>query len=167
MPDNVIVRQLPTGTLLVDVAESMVVQSRAVIYARVSSHDQKADLERQVGRVAAWATKQGLQVDQIVTEIGSGLNGSRPKMRKILADASATVILVEHRERLARFGVEYLEAALGSVGRHIIVMDDTELEDDLTRDMIDVLTSFCARLYGKRSARSRASKLVTAMGSAS
>lgn len=66
-----------------------------------------------------------------VTEVGSGLNGKRPKLRRILSDPSASVVVVEHRDRLARFGVEHLEAALSAQGRRIIVADQGETVDDL------------------------------------
>lgn len=133
-----------------------------VIYARVSSHDQRADLDRQVGRLTAWATEHGLMVAQVVTEVGSGLNGKRPKLHRILSDSDAKVLVVEHRDRLARFGVEHLEAALAAQGRRIVVADPGETTDDLVRDMIEVLTSMCARLYGRRGARNRAMRAVTA-----
>ncbi len=133
-----------------------------VVYARVSSHDQRADLDRQVGRLTAWATEQDLTVGQIVVEVGSGLNGKRPKLRRILSDPDAKVIVVEHRDRLARFGVEHLEAVLAAQGRRIVVADPGETTDDLVRDMIEVLTSMCARLYGRRGARNRAMRAVTA-----
>ncbi|WP_414826562.1 IS607 family transposase [[Mycobacterium] zoologicum] len=101
-------------------------------------------------------------VGEVVTEVGSGLNGKRPKLRRILSDPSASVVVVEHRDRLARFGVAYLEAALSAQGRRIIVADQGETVDDLVRDMIEVLTSMCARLYGRRGARNRAMRAVTA-----
>jgi putative resolvase len=63
---------------------------------------------------------------------------------------------------LARFGVEHLEAALSAQGRRIVVADPAETTDDLVRDMIEVLTSMCARLYGRRGARNRAMRAVTA-----
>lgn len=134
----------------------------AVLYARVSSHDQRADLDRQVARLTAWATAQELSVAQVVTEVGSGLNGKRPKLRRVLSDPDAKVIVVEHRDRLARLGVEQLEAALSAQGRRIAVADPGETTDDLVRDMIEVLTSMCARLYGRRGARNRAMRAVTA-----
>jgi len=133
-----------------------------VLYARVSSHDQRQDLDRQVGRLTAWITGQGLSVGQVVTEVGSGVNGKRPKLRRLLSDPDATVIVVEHRDRLARFGVEHLEAALSAQGRRIMVADPGETTDDLVRDMIEVLTSMCARLYGRRGARNRAMRAMTA-----
>ena len=97
-------------------------------------------------------------INQIVTEIGSGLNGRRPKLIKILRDRSIQNILIEHRDRLMRFGFEYVEGALAAEGRKLWVAESTELKDDLVQDMIEVLTSFCARLYGKRSAKNKAKK---------
>lgn len=69
---------------------------------------------------------------------------------------------MEHRERLARFGFEYIEAALQARGGRIVVLDDSEVEDDLVRDMTEVLTSFCARLYGRRGVKNRADKALKA-----
>jgi putative resolvase len=154
-------RRLPSGTILVEVAKPAGEQ-RAVLYARVSSHDQRADLDRQVSRLTGWATANGFQVGQVVAEVGSGLNGKRPKLARVLSDPPASLIVVEHRNRLARFGVEHLHAALAAQGRRIVVVDDGETTDDLVRDMIEVLTSMCARLYGRRGARNRALRAVTA-----
>ncbi|ORW55291.1 IS607 family transposase [Mycobacterium riyadhense] len=154
-------RRLESGTIWVDVVAEDVA-GRAVLYARVSSHDQRSDLDRQVGRLTQWATSNGYEIGEVVCEVGSGLNGKRPKLRRILSDPSATVVVVEHRDRLARFGVENLEAALGAHGRRIVVADAGETTDDLVRDMIEVLTSMCARLYGRRGARNRAMRAVTA-----
>ncbi|WP_067970537.1 IS607 family transposase [Mycolicibacter icosiumassiliensis] len=133
-----------------------------VVYARVSSHDQRSDLDRQVARLTEWVRGRGLEVGQVVREVGSGLNGKRPKLQRILSDPDARVIVVEHRDRLARFGVEHLEAALSAQGRRIVVADVGETTDDLVRDMIEVLTSMCARLYGRRGARNRAMRAVAA-----
>ncbi len=72
--------------------------------------------------------------------------------------------MVEHRDRLARFGVEYLEAALAAQGRRVVVLDDAEVANDLVRDMVEVLTGFCARLYGRRSAKRRGVVAVEAAG---
>ena len=153
--------QLPSGTILVHPPEAGPSEA-GVLYARVSSADQKADLDRQLGRLATFATNQSIVVVKSVSEIGSGLNGHRPKLMKLLNDQKMRVIVVEHRDRLARFGSEYIEAALVASGRKLIVVDKAEMKDDLVQDMIDVLTSFCARLYGRRSAKNRALNAVAA-----
>jgi putative resolvase len=133
---------------------------RIVAYCRVSSGDQKADLERQVARTVQGATSQGLAVADVVAEVGSGLDGRRRKLHRLLADPGVGTIVVEHRDRLARFGVEHLEAALSASGRRLVVLDPAESADDLVRDITEVLTSMCAHLYGRRSAQHRAARAV-------
>ena len=128
------------------------------LYARVSCHDQKADLDRQVGRLSGWAAQTGLRVVRVESEVGSGMNGSRAEARRLLADPAVTGLVVEHRDRLARMNTELVEAALAASGRRLVVLDAGEVDDDLVCDMVEVLTSFCARLYGRRSARNRAEK---------
>ncbi|HEY8503752.1 MAG TPA: IS607 family transposase [Gemmataceae bacterium] len=153
-------RQTPTGTILVDVPEQK--EAGAVLYARVSSADQRADLDRQVARLAAFAAEQGIKVAKVVAEVGSGLNGHRKGLISVLRSPEYGTIIVEHRDRLARFGSEYIEAALAASGRRLMVMEPDEVKDDLVQDMIDVLTGVCARLYGRRSARRRAERGVKA-----
>ena len=133
--------------------------ARSVVYARVSAADQRADLARQVDRLAGEVTARGLSVDEVVREVGSGMTGRRPKLRRVLSDPTVRTVVVEHRDRLARF--EHLEAALAAQGRRLLVVEEAEtaydlVADDLVRDMVEVLTSFCARLYGRRGARDRA-----------
>ena len=128
------------------------------LYARVSSHDQREDLDRQVARLTEWAAKTGQPVVRVEAEVGSGMSGSRTKLRRLLADPKVSVVVVEHRDRLARMNAELVEAALSAQGRRLVVIDEGEVDDDLVRDMTEVLTSFCARLYGRRSARNRAEK---------
>ncbi|MFF0206273.1 IS607 family transposase [Streptomyces sp. NPDC005017] len=153
------VRQAPSGTWLVD---EVVVQpsERVVAYCRVSSADQKADRERQAARVVSGANGLGLAVAEVVTEVGSGPDGRRRRLHRVLADPQAAVIVVEHRDRLARFGVEHLEAVLSASGRRLVVLDAAETADDLVRDITEVLTSMRARLYGRRTAKSRAARAV-------
>jgi putative resolvase len=152
--------QMPTGTVIVHPPSAPI--GAVALYARVSSGDQKADLERQLGRLAEYASSEGLAVTRSVSEVGSGLNGHRPKILKLLADPAVSSIVVEHRDRLARFGSEYIEAALAASGRKLLVIDQTEMKDDLVQDMIAILTSFCARLYGRRAAKNRAAKALAA-----
>ncbi|MCX5422209.1 IS607 family transposase [Streptomyces sp. NBC_00078] len=132
------------------------------LYARVSSHDQKPDLERQAARLSVWAAQAGHRVVRIESEIASGMNGFRSKAKRLLADPKVTTVVVEHKDRLGRMNVELVEAALSASGRRLVVLDDGEVEDDLVRDMVEVLTSFCARLYGRRSAKNRARKALEA-----
>jgi putative resolvase len=153
-------RRLPSGTILVDTPGSPP-GGRVVLYARVTAYDQRGELDRQVARLTAWATGQGMVVADVVREVGTGVNGKRPRLRRLLADPHATTIVVEHRDRLARFGVEYLEAALSAQGRKLVVVEPGETSDDLMGDMIEVLTGLCARLYGRRGARNRALRAVT------
>lgn len=152
----VIAEQTQTGTILIK--EEDVPSNAVAIYARVSSADQKKDLDQQIARLVLYANKNGLVVAHAITEIGSGLNGHRPKLMKLLANSNIKIILVEHRDRLMRFGIEYVESALAAQNRKLIVANQSELKDDLVQDMIEVLTSFCARLYGRRSAKNKAKK---------
>ncbi|MEV1145914.1 IS607 family transposase [Micromonospora sp. NPDC049799] len=154
-------RRLPSGTIMVDVVSDDT-QGQVVVYARVSSVNQRADLDRQVARVAAWVTGQNMAVSRVVTEVGSALNGRRKKFLGLLRDPSVTTIVVEHRDRFARFGAEYVEAALAAQGRRLMVADPAEVDDDLVRDVTEILTSLCARLHGRRAAANRASRAVAA-----
>ncbi len=150
-------RQVSARMILVEVPPAAVSNGLG-LYARVSSHDQRADLDRQVARLCEWAAGTGRPVVRVESEVGSGMNGARPKVRRLLADQSVGTVVVEHRDRLGRMNVELVEAALSASGRELVVLDDGEVDDDLVRDMTEVLTSFCARLYGRRSARNRAQK---------
>lgn len=149
------------GLILVgDLTDTPAPSGSTVVYARVSSADQRPDLDRQVARVTAWATSQRLPVDRIVTEVGSALNGHRRKFLALLRDKTVTTIVVEHRDRFARFGAEYVQAALEADGRRLLVVDPAEVDDDLVRDVTEILTSLCARLYGRRAAANRAAKAI-------
>lgn len=150
--------QTALGTILVNPQAASSRPGGFGLYARVSSHDQRADLDRQVARLTEWAARAGQPVVRVEAEVGSGMNGSRSKLRRLLADPGVTTVAVEHRDRLARMNAELVEAALSAHGRRLVVLDPGEVDDDLVRDMTEVLTSFCARLYGRRSARNRAEK---------
>lgn len=129
---------------------------RTVCYARVSSPDQKNDLQRQADRLKAFALNMGVEQPEVVAEVGSGMNDKRRKLNRLLADPGVGMIIVEHRDRLARMNAGLIESALKAQGRRLIVVDDKELDDDLVRDMTEVLTSLCARLYGRRAAGDKA-----------
>lgn len=137
---------------------------KVVLYTRVSSSDQKADLNRQADRLRAFAAGRGLADVEIVQDIGSGLNGHRKKLIRLLSDPVIGTVVVEHRDRLARFGVEYIEAALAAQGRSVLVVEAGEQKLDIVQDFIDVVTSMCARIYGRRAAKNRAKRALAAAG---
>jgi putative resolvase len=150
-------QQLPSGTILVEETRPQG-EKQVALYARVSSGDQKADLDRQLGRLSIFAADQKLHVIKTAKETGAGLKGKRPQLLRLLKNPAITAIVVEHRDRLARFGSESIEAALQATGREVIVVDTTERKDDLVQDVVAVRTSLCARLYGRRAAKNRAEK---------
>lgn len=151
--------RMSTGTIIIhdpkyeNQPAVTVPKGRTVCYARVSSSDQKEDLIRQADRLKAFAVNMGVERPEVVMETGSGMNDKRRKLNRLLADPTVGTIIVEQRDRLARMNAGLVESALRAQGRRVIVVDDTELDDDLVRDMTEVLTSFCARLYGRRAAK--------------
>ena len=150
------VKSLQTASGAIFVYPTPETETKVVVYARVSSHDQSADLDRQVARLCVYCAENDLKVTRVVREVGSGLNGKRKKLAGVLAESSENVIVVEHKDRLVRWGFELIEASLSACGRKIIVVEDGEIEDDLAADVIAVLTSVCARVYGRRGAEMRA-----------
>ena len=106
---------------------------------------------------------ESLSVSRVVTEVGSALNSKRLRFLALLRDESVTTIVVEHRDRFARFGSEYVEAALSAQGRRLLVVDPAEVDDDLVQDVTEILSSLCARLYGRRAAKKRAARLIAAV----
>ena len=149
-------RKLGPKTIVVEVPDDDDGDGAVGLYARVSSHDQKDDLVRQMSRLQEWSAKSGVRVVAMASETASGMNGKRSKLQRLLSDPSVRTLVVERRDRLGRMNTELVEAALAADGRTLVVLDDSEVDDDLVRDVVEVLTSFCARLYGRRSARNRA-----------
>lgn len=133
----------------------------AAVYARVSSSENRANLDSQAQRVQQYANLKGLPVVKVVKECGSGLNDSRKKLLKLLEDPDITHIVVEHKDRLTRFGFTFLKGWMNSRGVNIIVINQV-LEDkqDLMQDFISLVTSFCARLYGLRRSKRKTEKLI-------
>ena len=153
------VEQTPTGMWLIHdpkyetASQPSPAGSRTVCYARVSSGGRKGDLQRQADRLKAFAVGMGVEHPEIVTETGSGMDDKRRKLNRLLSDPTVGTLVVERRDRFARMNMGLVESALKAQGRRIIVVDDTEPDDDLVRDMTEALTSFCARLYGRRAAK--------------
>ena len=150
----------PTGMVVVrDLQVEKPGIGRIALYARVSSVDQRSDLDHQVQRLRDYAAARGYQVAKEVTEIASGLNDSRPKFLKLLADASIGTIIVEHKDRGTRFGWNYLTTLLEVQGRRIEAVFPNETQDDLVSDFVSIITSLAARIYGRRGIRRKAERI--------
>jgi putative resolvase len=154
--------QAPSGTIIVTIDEQASPQVQKVaIYARVSSSENKSNLESQAERLVAYCTAKGYQVAKIVKEIGSGVNDSRPKFLSLLEDQSISLIVIEHKDRGTRFGFRYIETLLRGQGRNIEVVNHAENgTEDLLADLVSIIYSFCARLYGQRRAKRKTEKIV-------
>lgn len=136
-------------------------QPNVAIYARVSSAENKNNLEKQKDRLVSYANAKGYKISKIVSEIGSALNDQRPKLEKLLMDKTIDIIVVEHKDRLARFGTNYIEKLLSLDNRKIEVINPQMNEkDDLMQDFVSIITSFCERLYGKRRTKRQTEKLI-------
>lgn len=154
--------QMDTGTIIITetVGADRALPSKVAVYARVSSHEMKETLERQAGRLTDYCAAKGWQVHRVVKEIGSGVNDTRPLFQSLLADASLTIIVVEHKDRATRFGFAYLETLLALQGRRIEVINLAENgREDLLQDLVSIIYSFSARLYGQRRGKRKADHL--------
>jgi len=152
--------QLPTGTIIVNEQPTTPDVGQGVaLYARVSSHDQKADAQRQLERLRDYAAARGYKVTTEVVEIASGLNDQRPKFSRLLSDTDVQRILVEHKERATRFGFAYIALLLQAQGRQIEVINETDTQDELVDDFVSLITSMAARIYGRRSSRQRSERI--------
>lgn len=152
--------QMDTGTIIVTEAEAPKTADKIAVYARVSSHEMKENLERQAERLVSYCAAKGWQVSQLVKEIGSGVNDSRPKLLSLLQDSSITMIVVEHKDRLTRFGFNYIESLLALQGRRIEVVNLADNgKEDLVHDLTSIVYSFCARLYGQRRAKRKTERI--------
>jgi putative resolvase len=149
--------QLPTGTIIV--RETKPSATGVALYARVSSADQRDDGIRQMQRLRDYAAARGYQVVGEVIEIASGLNDERPKLKKLLTDATVGVIVVEYRDRLTRFGYGYIATLLEHDGRRVEAIYPSDTGNDLVDDFVAVITSMATRIYGRRNAKRRAAQI--------
>lgn len=153
--------QQDTGTVIVYPPDPTTPDvSRVAIYARVSAAENRPNLESQADRIASYCAAKGYQIQAVVKEVGSGVNDHRPKFLKLLADPAITVIVVEHKDRATRFGYHYLETLLHLQGRRIEVMNlAADDKTDLVTDLVAIVYSFAARLYGHRRAKQKTSQI--------
>ena len=157
-------QQMDTGTILVTepvgVREAPAT-AKVAVYTRVSSSENKANLDSQAERLVAYCTVRGYQVSRVVKEIGSGVNDNRPKFLALLADPSIGRIVIEHKDRGTRFGFRSIETLLKTYGREIEVVNQAQNStEDLLADTRSIVYSFCARLYGQRRAKRKTEKMV-------
>lgn len=155
-------KKLDTGTILIEVnnkEDNQIIKT--VIYARVSSSENKSNLDAQAKRLEDYCICKGYKIDRIVKEVGSGLNDKRLKLENILLDKSIKRIVVEHKDRLSRFGLNYIQKLLELDNREIEIVNNIETdEQDIIQDFVSIITSFCARLYGKRRSKRKTEELI-------
>ena len=140
--------------------------NRVAIYCRVSSHEQKqkGDLERQIGRMTQEALKRGYKIVSVFDEVGSGMNDSRKKLHKLFELVETNqidIVLVEHKDRLSRFCFNYLVSYFKSYGIKIELAEEIlgkGYETELVEDILSLMASFSAKIYGKRSSQNRKKK---------
>jgi predicted site-specific integrase-resolvase len=130
---------------------------RAIVYARVSSADQKSDLERQVQYLTRYCSSKGYRVVDVLSDVASGLKTDRKGLLKLfnyIVNRQVDVVVVAYRDRLTRFGFEYLEYFFKQYGVRVEVVFGEEPRDtyqELVEDLMEIVTSFAGRLYGLRS----------------
>ena len=166
----------PRGHRRYDLAKLLGIASRVstdkkntIAYARVSSHDQKEDLQRQLQLLETFCAANGWTYETI-QDLGSGLNYQKRRLQKLIQKICSGKIdrlVVTHKDRLLRFGAELIFSLCEQFGIEVILLNKTEngnFEDDLVQDDLEIITVFSARLYGARSRKNQ--KLLQALKSA-
>lgn len=152
--------QLPTGTIIVRENKDKL-PNKVCIYSRVSSSENKNNLKKQANRLKNYAIAKGYQIYKIVEEVGSGVNDNRKKLTNLLRDKNYNKLIVENKDRLTRFGFNYIQILFNQIGKEIEVINETANDkEDLMQDFISIITSFCARLYGLRRSKRKTEKII-------
>ena len=141
----------PSGSIFVLVEDKDNKELKPVyIYCRVSSHDKKDDLERQISRCKNYIENKNYKIEKVFKEIGSGMNDNRTQLCKLF-EQPIGIIVIENKDRLTRFGFNYIKTLYTKLGGEIIIINNNDTEEnDLMKDLISIITSFCCRLYGMR-----------------
>lgn len=152
----------PSGSIMVeDETKEITKEEYIVIYCRVSSSQNKPNLETQSERLINYATAKGYKISEVIKEVGSGVNDNRSKLTKLLKSDKPTKIIIEHKDRLTRFGFNYIETLLKRLSCSIEVVNEAQDDkEDLIQDFTSIITSFCARIYGQRRNKRRTEKLI-------
>jgi putative resolvase len=133
-----------------------VVERKTIAYARVSSHDQKTDLERQKQVLELYCAAQGWTFE-VIADLGSGMNYNKRGLKRLLEEiieGSIARLVITHKDRLLRFGAELVFAICEAKGVEVVILnkgEDSTFEEDLASDVLEIITVFSARLYGSRS----------------
>ena len=133
---------------------------KTLAYARVSSHDQKNDLERQINMLEMYCAANGWQAE-IISDLGSGMNYNKKGLKKLISDVLDNKIhrlLITHKDRLLRFGAELIFSLCEAKQVEVIIINqsmESSFEEDLAKDVLEIITVFSARLYGSRSKKNR------------
>ena len=157
------VKRTPKGTRLYSLQELLGVNDLSyptIAYARVLSSDQKEDLERQHAVLEAFCNKNGWQTE-IIRDLGSGMNYNKQGLRRLLelmVRGQMSRLVITHKDRLLRFGAEIIFRLCELKGIEVVIINKGEqpsFEEELTRDVMETMTVFCAKLYGRRSHKSK------------
>ena len=133
---------------------------KTIAYARVSSHDQKDDLERQKQVLELFCSKNGWTFE-IISDLGSGMNYHKKGLKKLLdaiLDDNIGRLVLTHKDRLLRFGAELVFSICEAKGVEVVIInkgEDPTFEEDLAMDVLEIITVFSARLYGSRSKKNK------------
>lgn len=152
-------QQLSTGTIIVLPGSNR--PNKVIVYARVSSSENKSNLDSQADRVISYCNAKGYIIANVIKEIGSGINDSRKLLEKVLRRKDYSKIVIEHKDRLTRFGFNYLKVLFEELGVEIeVINESSNNRDDLIHDFVSIVTSFCARLYGLRRSKRKTEQLL-------
>ena len=152
--------QLESGSILVEISEKTPREEKVVVYARVSSPKQREDLHSQATRIENFCIANGWSITKTYKEIASGLNDTRPILMKMLKDRP-TKIVIEHKDRLTRFGFEYIKELCNTFDCDIIIINNNDnSQDDLMTDFVSIITSMTAKLYGLRKSHRKTEKII-------
>jgi predicted site-specific integrase-resolvase len=155
--------QLPTGTVVIPDKYTINKDENEYIvtYARVSSSENKSNLISQSQRLIDFCNAKGWKTNENICEVGSGLNDNRNKLIRVLDEGRATKIVIEHKDRLTRFGFNYIKLLCKHIGCELVVVNNVKDDkEDLIQDFVSVITSFCARIYGQRRSKRNTEKLI-------
>lgn len=154
-------KKTQTGSILIEDNDFNDFPTLVATYARVSSSENKLNLESQSERLRNYANAMGYKITKEVKEIGSGLNDERKKLQDLVKDNTIKIIIVEHKDRFSRFGLNLINILMAQQGRKIEIINEVnDSKEDLMQDFVSIITSFCARLYGKRRTKRKTEKII-------